>query len=86
MSTEEENKPQTGLISDEINHEPEDEIRHAFDHCGGKFVGRIVPVQTEKENPFEHLSAKCVFKPSDHPMFKAKPGAPEKKGAGTHTD
>ena len=57
---------------DGINHEPADELSHAFDHCGGKFVWRVlpVPVQTEKENPFEHLGGKCVLKPSDHPMYK----------------
>jgi hypothetical protein len=55
---------------DKTNHEPADEIRHAFEHLGGKYVGRIVPVQTEKEISFEHLGGKCVLKPSDHPMYK----------------
>jgi hypothetical protein len=32
---------------DKTNHEPADEIRHAFEHLGGKYVGRIVPVNKE---------------------------------------
>jgi hypothetical protein len=44
---------------------------------GAKKVGHPIPVRTDNENPFEHLGGKCVLKPSDHPMFKAKPDASE---------
>jgi hypothetical protein len=36
-------------------------------------VCHLIPVWTNDENPFEHLGGKCVLKPSDNSLFKAKP-------------
>lgn len=44
-----------------------------FAKLGAKKVGHPVPVRTDNKNPFEHLGGKCVLKPSDHPLFNAKP-------------
>jgi hypothetical protein len=47
---------------DKTNHEPADEIRLAFEHLGGKFVGRIVPVN--KEIDFSSVPGiRCVLPP-----------------------
>jgi hypothetical protein len=48
-------------------------IDFSFEHIGGKKVGHVIPVKTEKEIDFSLIGGKCVRKASDHPMFNAKP-------------
>jgi hypothetical protein len=59
---------------DKTNHEPADEIRHAFEHLGGKYVGRIVPVKGEKELDFSSVPGiRCVLPPPSRVEAETKP-------------
>ena len=64
---------------DKTNHESADEIRHAFVHLGGKYVGRIVPVN--KEIDFSSIpGVRMVMPPpswaKSEPSTDAAPDAP----------
>jgi hypothetical protein len=59
---------------DKTNHEPADEIRHAFEHLGGKYVGRIVPVKRGKEIDFSSVPGiRCVLPPPSRVEAEIKP-------------
>jgi hypothetical protein len=70
---------------DNMSEEKKDKAPVDLTHpsIGGKKVGHPIPIRTNDENPFEHLGGKVVLKPSDHPLFNAKPEeSVEKQGTG----
>ena len=59
---------------DKTNHEPADEIRQAFEHLGGKYVGRIVPIKAGKETDFSSVPGiRCVLPPPSRVEAETKP-------------
>jgi len=63
-------------LINKTNHEPADEIHHAFKRLGGKYVGRIVPVKGGKEIDFSSIpGVRCVMPPPSRAEAEPKPAA-----------